>query len=391
MDKMDILEWLTHLVAFDTTSRHSNLELIHYLQHWFLKQGINCRLTYNTEKNKANLLAILPDHQGNETNGLVLSGHTDVVPIDGQTWHTNPFQLKQIGQKLFGRGTADMKGFLAVALATIPMIQKEKLLKPIYFAFSYDEEIGCRGVPELIKDMQQIQLNPTGCLVGEPTEMHPIVAHKGIQVLRVSLQGLAAHSSLTPFACNAVEYAADLVKFIRSLAEEIKNTDPLDNLFDVPFSTLSTNLIKGGNAYNTVPADCEFVFEYRHLAANDPQKLLNKIKNYIKDDLLPRMRKEYDNAKVNLEIIAAAPAFAAEKDNSFMQIIDELCQPKSLKKVAYATEAGLFQAADIPTIVLGPGSIQEAHKANEFITIEQLLLCRQFLEKLIKNFCLASS
>lgn len=384
---MNTLEWLRRLVAFDTTSRLSNLALVDELKNYLAGQQISCRLTFNTEKTKANLLAILPDANGNEKGGLILSGHTDVVPVDGQSWEGDPFTVRKIGNHIYGRGTCDMKGFLAVLLAMVPAIQKMKLTRPIYLAFSYDEEVGCQGAPHLIADMEKIGLSPSACLVGEPTEMHPIVAHKGIQVLRATFKGLAAHSSLTPIACNALEYAARLVNYLRAIADELKRNGPFDQLYDVPFSTVSTNLIRGGNAYNTIPAACEIVFEFRHLPLLEPKMITDKIHHYIDDELLPAMRREYPEAAITVDVIASAPAFSATLDNDFVKIITEISHETPAHKVAYATEAGLFQGAAIPTLVLGPGSIREAHKANEFITTDQLTFCQQFLEKLIKKYC----
>ncbi|MDR3476975.1 MAG: acetylornithine deacetylase [Gammaproteobacteria bacterium] len=378
--------WLAKLVSFDTTSRNSNLELILNLQDWFVANGLTPRLTHNTKDKKANLFATLPAFDGNTHGGLILSGHTDVVPVDGQVWNTDPFVATTINDRIYGRGTTDMKGFIATTLALLPEFKKMRLSKPLHFAFSYDEEVGCHGAVHLIEDILMQGIEPDACIVGEPTSMQLIVAHKGINLFRCRIHGNAKHSSLTSEGCNAIEYAALLIGWIRQFADKVREKGPKDNHFDVPFTTLSTNLIQGGNAFNTIPALCEFFFEFRNLPTTHRASITDAINEYIQNDLLPKMRSEYPEAKIELDALAAVPSFEAAEDAHITQILRKLTGHTQISKVAYATEAGLFQQAGIPTILCGPGSIEQAHGANEYISLEQLEKCESFLRDLMTQY-----
>ncbi|WP_419421023.1 acetylornithine deacetylase [Legionella sp. D16C41] len=375
---MTTIDWLTTLVAFDTTSVKSNLELIDRIKQWLVEHHIESRLTFDKDRQKANLFATLPAANGNKEGGIVLSGHTDVVPVTGQAWTSDPFKAEIREGRVFGRGTADMKGFIAVALSLLPKFCELKLSFPIHFAFSYDEEVGCLGAPLLINDLQKLNYKPKACIVGEPTSMQPVIAHKGINVFRCKIIGKAVHSSLTTQGCNAIEYAANLIIFLKELAEKFKKQQ-LDEGFDIPFTSLTTNVIQGGNAYNTIPEFCEFVFEFRNLPEHEANTIKKQIETYINDYLLPRMQREYPLASINLIELAGVASFAANLEANFTKLCQEMNNQQTLKKVAYATEAGLFQAVQIPTIVCGPGSIEQAHRANEFVELEQLKKCEQFL------------
>ncbi|STX29003.1 acetylornithine deacetylase [Legionella beliardensis] len=384
---MTTIDWLSALIAFDTTSSKSNLQLIHTIADWFLQHNIKSRFTSKAD-NKANLFATLPSVDGNTQGGIILSGHTDVVPVVGQAWDSDPFKAELRDDKVFGRGACDMKGFIAVTLALLPKLQALNLNFPVHFAFSYDEEIGCCGAPVMIADLKPLNCNPKLCIVGEPTNMQPVVAHKGIRVFRCQIQGNAAHSSLTPNGCNAIEYAAKLILFLRQLAEKFKK-EQLDRDFDVPFTTLTTNMIQGGNAHNIIPAYCEFVFEFRHLPEHAASSIKNQIDQYINSHLLHEMQQEYPLAAVNLNEIAGVPSFAAHADSKLTQLCQAITGQYAAKKVAYATEAGLFQEAAISTIVCGPGSIEQAHRANEFVTLAQLQQCEQFLLAVVENMAIS--
>jgi len=377
-------EWLANLVAFDSTSRNSNLDLIAEIQGFVESLGLATRRTLDPSGKKANLFATLPASDGGTQGGIVLSGHTDVVPVDGQAWDTDPFQATTRGDKIYGRGTSDMKGFIAVTLALLPEFKKLPLAKPLHFAYSYDEEVGCHGAAVMIADLVKQGIRPEGCIVGEPTLLRPVVAHKGIHLYRCRTQGKATHSSLTPQGCNAIEYAARLICRLRERAEEIKQQGPFDQDYDVPFTTLSTNTIQGGNAYNTIPSFCEFFFEFRNLPTIQPEEVLKPIRRYINEELLPLMRKEYPQAAIELDGLAGVPGFQGEEQASVTQLLRQLRQDQGKHKVSYATEAGLFQQADIPTILCGPGSIEQAHRANEYIEIEQLSRCEGLLRDLVK-------
>ncbi len=377
------LEWLAKLISYDTTSRNSNLHLISNVADWFAAHKIPVQLTYDDNKEKANLFATLPAHNGAVDDGLILSGHTDVVPIDGQQWDSDPFTATIVADKLYGRGACDMKGFIAVVLALVPQFKKLQLQKPLHFAFSYDEEVGCTGVVGLIKGMQASGIKPTACIVGEPTEMQPVVAHKGINAYQCSVHGRATHSSLVTQGCNAIDYAAQFILQIRSLCERSKIHGPFDQYFDVPFTTFSTNVIKGGNAINTIPSYCEFAFEFRNLPSMNPQLIREELQQYIKNEILPGMRRELADADIKIQSIAEAPGLEASEDAAITKLVREVTGDQSIKKVAYATEAGLFQQSGVPTIVWGPGSIEQAHRANEFIALEQLVKCEKFLLELV--------
>jgi acetylornithine deacetylase len=381
---MDTLAWLSRLIGFDTTSRGSNLELIQNIKEWLADHAIQSALTYDESKLKANLLATLPAANGQADGGIVLSGHTDVVPVDGQQWDTDPFTAALIENKVYGRGACDMKGFLAVVLALVPTFQKLNLKEPLHLAFSYDEEVGCQGVGLLIQDLSHRGIKPWGCIVGEPTNMRPIMGHKGIQLCRCRVVGLAVHSSLTPQGCNAIEYAGRLISFIRDLANQFRQKGPFDKHYDVPFTSISTNMIQGGIAGNIIPAECEFYFEFRHLPQVNPTSVMRLIEAYS-HELVSEMKREYEKADIKIDLIACVPAFEATENAEIYQRVRAISGVNEIFKVAYATEAGLFQAANIPTLVCGPGSIEQAHRANEYVTLSQLNECETFLLELVRS------
>ncbi|VVC76537.1 Acetylornithine deacetylase [Aquicella siphonis] len=383
---MSTLEWLKRLIEFDTTSRNSNLELISCAQAWFERHHLQTRITRDPRQAKANLFATLPAQNGSVDGGVILSGHTDVVPVDGQQWDTPPFTAVLRDDKVYGRGACDMKGFLAVLLALVPEFVRLKLSHPVHFAFSYDEEVGCLGASVMITDLQHAGIKPAACIVGEPTSMRPVVAHKGVQVFRCRIRGRAAHSSLTPQGCNAIEYAAKLICHIRSLADEFNREGPFDRHFDVPFTTVSTNMIQGGHARNIIPEQCEFFFEFRHLPGIQPRSVIDRITAYVQEAIQPQMQKEYGDAGIEIDAVAAVPGFEAGDDAVVSWLARAAGLENEIRKVAYATEAGLFQQAHIPVLVCGPGSIEQAHRANEFVTLDQLALCEDFLRKVVKTF-----
>lgn len=381
MKTMDKETWLTKLVAFDTTSCNSNLPLIEYVANWLDHLQIPSTLTYDPTKTKANLFASLPASDGSLNGGLILSGHTDVVPVLDQLWDSDPFCAIKRTDRIYGRGTCDMKGFLAVVLALIPELQTSSRKHPVHVAFSYDEEVGCLGAPLLIADLQRKGIQPAACIVGEPTEMMPVVAHKGINSFRCRIHGHAVHSSLTPEGCNALEYGAKLICWLREFAEQLKEKGFKDDLYDVPYTTLTSTMASGGIAMNTIPSSLEFLFEFRNLPDDNPDQISQAIKDYVSGYLIPEMQKEAENASVEIDQMNSIPAFQSSED---IELIDIIGKRDSIKKVSYATEAGLFQKAGIQTIVCGPGRIMEAHKANEFVLLEQLDKCEQFLRMVLR-------
>lgn len=377
--------WLQTLVGFDTTSRHSNLHLIEHVRDALAAQGVPVQLIRSPDGAKSNLFATLPARDGSTQGGIALSGHTDVVPVDGQQWDTDPFALTEIDGKLYGRGTCDMKGFIAAGLALVPEFLAMPRSKPLHFALSYDEEVGCLGAPVMLHQLQLQGQRLDGCIVGEPTSMQPVVAHKGINVWRCTLHGKAAHSSLTPRGSNAIEYAARLICRIRDMADSYRANGPYDEFFDVPYTTMTTNQISGGIAVNTIPERCEFAYEFRNLPGMDPAGIQTQVEAYVQQELLPRMRQEFAEARIEFDSLAGAPAFDSAETEAINQLVQALTGDRTKRKVAYATEAGLFQQAGIPTVVCGPGAIADAHKANEYVELAQLQRCEDFLRKLAQS------
>jgi acetylornithine deacetylase len=380
--KPETWDMIQRLIAFDTTSRVSNLGLIEWVRDWLKAFGIPSRLTYDAAGKKANLFATI---EKGARAGIVLSGHTDVVPVDGQPWDTNPFEATLMDDHIYGRGSADMKSYIATVLAMTPRFLAADLKAPVHFALSYDEEVGCIGVRGLIEDLARNGIHPAGCIVGEPTSMQPVIAHKGKRAYRCHVRGKEAHSSLTPHGVNAVEYAAQLVVHIRDIAERLRDTEQRDNAFDVPFTTLHTGVIRGGTALNIVPRDCEIVFECRYLPGVDPDTLEREIIDYATQVLEPAMKRIDPASGFTFETTAASPGLDIAEQNEIARLVRQLTQSRQSTKVAYVTEAGLFQEAGIPSIVCGPGSIAQAHKPNEFVTLEQVARCESFLERLVEE------
>ncbi|MBS0300843.1 MAG: acetylornithine deacetylase, partial [Proteobacteria bacterium] len=340
---MTTLNWLEKLVAIDTTSRNSNLGLIETVRDALAAQGLKPWLAGNAEGTKANLFCTLPAQDGQTQGGIVLSGHTDVVPVDGQPWSSDPFKLTDKGDgRLYARGSCDMKGFIASSLALVPNAIHMPRKKPLHLAFSYDEEVGCVGAPVMLAELKARGIRADGCIVGEPTSMQPVVAHKGGYFFHCRVHGRAAHSSLTPQGCNAIEYAARLICHIRDLADAWRTQGPYDEAFDVPHSTITTNLISGGIAINTVPDFCTFNYDFRHLPGHSADGIQAEIQRYIDEELLPRMKREYDGARVELECGAAVAALNASEQAAITALVRALTQDQGVRKVAYGTEAGQF-------------------------------------------------
>ena len=380
---MNTLAWLDRLTAIDTVSRHSNLGLIETVRDALKGHGLDPWLNLNAEGTKANLFCTLPAQNGATQGGIALSGHTDVVPVDGQDWATDPFKLTEQDGKLYARGACDMKGFIAASLALVPEFLALPRSQPLHLALSYDEEVSCLGAPFMLAELQQRGIRIDGCVVGEPTSMKPVVAHKGLNAYRCRVHGKAAHSSLTTHGCNAIEHAARLICHIRDLADAWRAQGPFDAAFDVPHSTITTNLIAGGIAINTVPDACSFSYDFRHLPGHDASGIQAQVQRYVDDELLPRMRREYAGARVDIECGAAVPTLDASEQAAITQLVRALTQDQGVRKVAYGTEAGQFAQAGIPAILCGPGSIEQAHKPDEYVEHAQLALCDRFLRQVL--------
>ncbi|MCO6519002.1 acetylornithine deacetylase [Snodgrassella sp.] len=381
---MDTLDWLRQLIAFDTTSRQSNLALINHVASYLESRKLSPWLTHNVSGDKANLFVTIAASDGSTSGGLVFSGHTDVVPVDGQDWLSDPFVADVRDGCVYGRGSSDMKGFIASVLAAVPAIQAARLKRPLHIALSFDEEIGCLGAPIMLAELEKRGLQPQSCIVGEPTSMQMVVAHKGIHTFCCEVHGKNAHSSLTPNGVNAIEYAARLIVFINQLAQQLQQRADLDHAFDVPFATVSTGLIRGGTAINIVPDYCAFEFDYRNLPHMTVEELIKPVELYITTELLPAMRAVAPEATIKLTHNVQVPALNDVDNQQLYALINQLVDTDQRAKVAYVTEGGQFQNSGISTVVCGPGSITVAHKANEYIELEQLNRCDHFLHRLIQ-------
>jgi len=374
------VEILEKLVGFDTTSRNSNLALIGWVEDYLTSLGIHHERIGGADPTKANLWATIGPA---DRPGYILSGHTDVVPVDGQTWRSDPFRLTDRGGRLHGRGTTDMKGFLACCLAAVPDMVAAELAVPIHLAFSYDEEVGCVGVRDLVARLQGYSVRPLGCFVGEPTEMRVVSGHKGKRSLRVTVHGRSCHSALAPRGINAVEYAARLIARIAEDSSRRGAEGPFDREYEVPFTTGHTGLVHGGAALNIVPDLCTFEFELRSIPADDPDLLVEEIKTYARDRLEPGMKAVAPEAGFSFELKSGFPGLDLSPEAELAGLARRLSGSSDHKKVPFGTEAGLFAAAGIPAVVIGPGSIDRAHRADEFITLTELDDCGVFLDRLI--------
>lgn len=378
------VEMLRKLIAFPTVSRDSNLELIHFVRDTLKPYSAAVRLTHDDGKRKANLFATLgPRGEG----GIALSGHTDVVPVEGQAWDTDPFKMVEKDGKLYGRGASDMKGFIACVLALVPEFMERGLMTPLHLAFSYDEEVGCLGVGRMIADIMRSGARPNACIVGEPTEMRPVIAHKGKKGYRCTVRGLAGHSAYAPHGVNAVEYAAEAIAFLKNLARRHRDEGPYDRGFDVAHTTVHTGVIRGGTALNVIPHDCTFDFEFRHLPGDDPDRLLHEFRDYVSARLEPEMRAVHAGAGFTIEPLSEIPVLDIGPEAEVVALAQELCGSSEIGKVSFGTEASQFQRAGIPTVVCGPGSIAQAHKPNEYVTLDQIARCEEFLRKLMTRMC----
>lgn len=373
-------------MAFDTVSRNSNLPLIEWVRDYLLAYGVKSRITFDGDRQKANLFATFgPGKSG----GLILSGHTDTVPVDGQTWLTPPFDAVISNARLYGRGTADMKGFIGVCLAAVPKILASDLNSPVHFALTFDEETSMLGVRSLIADLREAKIHPDGCIIGEPTDMRAVIGHKGRRHLRCCVRGKAAHSSLPPEGVNAIEHAAKIILYLRSMADRHREFEQRHYGYDVPYSTIQTNLAQGGLSANTVPAECSFDFEFRNLPWTDVNQLEAEVRAFALEHVLPDMQKEFDQSSITFSTESMLPAFGAASqeeglDPGTSSLLSRMRrQDKSLRYVGFGTEASWFQDAGIPTIVCGPGSIEQAHKPDEYVSLDQLAQCETFISDLL--------
>ncbi len=381
---LDAVAILEKLVGFDTVSANSNLALIEWVVDYLEGYGVKSTLTRDAAGAKANLFATIgPGDRG----GVILSGHTDVVPVAGQAWDSDPFRLTERDGRLFGRGTADMKGFIALALALAPQAVSRPLQRPLHLALSYDEEVGCLGVPALIRALPQGPARPLLAIIGEPSEMRVANAHKGIQFLRTAVTGHEAHSSAPEHGVNAITAAAEIIAEIGRLAAECRAAAKPESRFDPPYTSFNIGRIEGGTAVNIIARDCAFEWEFRTIPGEDDAAPRRRIEQFVERELLPRMRAGFPDADIITETAALVPPLVPDPGSPAEVLARELTGANETTTIAFATEAGLFQMAGIPAVICGPGSIEVAHKPNEYITRDQLAAGGAFLDRLLDRLC----
>ena len=376
---MNSVQILDQLIGFPTVSRDSNLALIEFVRHFLATRGVESKLYMDRDGRKANLYASIgPADRG----GVLLSGHTDVVPTDGQRWTSSPFRLQERGGRLFARGAADMKGFIACALRAADRATARPLWLPLQLAFSYDEEVGCLGVRSLIDDMAEWAHRPRFCIVGEPTLLRTAVGHKGKTALKATCHGRAAHSAAPGHGINAIHMASDLIERIRRRQSSIELSGPCDPAYDVPNTTLHVGVIHGGSALNIVPARCELEFEIRNLPQDDPAALLAAIRADA-TAVADSMHGDADT-RIDLDLMYEYPGLETPADAEVVELAAALTGNRERIKVAFGSEGGLFSARlGIPTVVCGPGSIDQAHKPDEYVAIDQLQRCDAMMDALL--------
>ena len=376
------VEMIEKLVGFPTVSSDSNLPLIEFVRDYLADWGIESHFVYNAEGNKANLFATVgPSVSG----GIALSGHTDVVPVEGQAWDTNPFQVVQKDGKLFGRGTADMKSFSAIGLSLVPEMLKKDLKRPIHFALSYDEEVACLGAPDMIAEMN-VKCPPIeAVIVGEPTELRTVTAHKAIADVITRIRGHEVHSSLVHKGVSAVMVAARLITWWEDrMLHGASKADP-DSLFDPPYSTFHCGEIAGGTAHNITAKDCWFVTDIRAIPGETPHQHLDAYYAHLNENVIPAIKAIHPDCNVETEVIADVAGLTPEENGNAERFVRSITGDNGKHVVAYATEGGQFQEGGYSTVVCGPGSIDQAHQPNEFIELSQVEKGTEFLRKVISK------
>ncbi len=380
MTDIDTIQILNHLISYPTVSRDANINLIDYIAELISCDNVKPVIIKNKEKSKANLFASIGPKN---SEGVMLSGHTDVVPIDGQDWTKPPFECTYENGLYYGRGTADMKGFVACAVNAFVKAKQLKLTNPLYLALSYDEEIGCLGVRSLINMMEDLKYKPSMCIVGEPTSMSIATGHKGKTALKAECIGVEAHSALAPTGTNAIHLACDLINEIRIMQKEIAEKGYKDDDYDIAYTTLHVGKISGGIVLNIVPNHTSVDFEIRNLVQDDPSKILEKLKVRIAL-IIKAAKKTASNADIKITITNEYPGLNTDINSEIVSFISSLTGSNNTIKVAFGTEGGLFSSKlSIPTIVCGPGSMNQGHKPDEFVSEKQLIKCDRMLETLI--------
>jgi len=380
----DSVKILTDLIAFKTVSGEDNNSLINYCDEILKKLGATSFKTFDNEKKRVNLFATLKAKKTNGKKPIILSGHTDVVPVS-KSWSTDPFKATIKGDKLYGRGACDMKGFIACTLAYAPIYSKTNLDRDIHFSFTFDEETACQGAPILIEELKKKGIKDGICIIGEPTNMKIIDAHKGCYEYTTYFEGLAGHSSAPHKGVSAVEYAARYVNKLIELRQKLIDRAPKDSIFDPPYSTLQIGGVFGGIAHNVIADKCHVNWETRPVVKEDAVFLNSELDKYANEVLLPEMRKIYPNSSIKKKIIGEIIGFDRDTKSDACELVSSLTGDNSREVVSFGTEAGLFQEIGISTVVCGPGSIEQAHKIDEYIVLDELKKCLDLLKGIKKE------
>ena len=380
----DSVKILTDLIAFKTVSGENNNSLINYCDEILKKLGATSFKTFDNEKKRVNLFATLKAKKSSGKKPIILSGHTDVVPVS-KSWSTDPFKATIKGNKLYGRGACDMKGFIACTLAYAPIYSKTNLDRDIHFSFTFDEETACQGAPILIEELKKKGIKDGICIIGEPTNMKIIDAHKGCYEYTTYFEGLAGHSSAPHKGVSAVEYAARYVNKLIELRQKLIDRAPKDSIFDPPYSTLQIGGVFGGIAHNVIADKCHVNWETRPVVKEDGVFLNSELDKYANEVLLPEMRKIYPNSSIKKKIIGEIIGFDRDTKSDACELVSSLTGDNSREVVSFGTEAGLFQEIGISTVVCGPGSIEQAHKIDEYIVLDELKKCLDLLEGIKKE------
>lgn len=374
------VELLERLVAFDTTSRNSNLPLIDFVTAYLDAHDVPYRLSFDETGQKANIHAIIgPQTAG----GVAFSGHVDTVPVDGQAWSSDPFTLRHDNGRLYARGSCDMKGFVASCLAAVPDFLARKPARPLHLFISYDEEVGCWGAQRLIRDLAESGRTPALCVVGEPSGMKPILAHKGKRNLKVTVRGKPGHSSEPGKGVNAIQAAGEAIAYIASEARRLPLEGPFEDGFDPPHTTIHVGTMQGGTILNIIPEHAEFIMEWRHIPGDDPDAHIERLRAHVAHHIEPAMKAVDPGTGFSYDVQVVMPGMALSADHELTSVVKQLTGSNSTGKVSYGTEGGFFQEAGIPTIICGPGHIAQAHQPNEYVARSELDACDAFIRRLV--------
>jgi acetylornithine deacetylase len=377
--RMTTTDLLERLVSFDTTSRNSNLELIGFVRDYLDGLGVPYRVSSGADGRKANLHAMIGPRQ---PGGLALSGHVDTVPVDGQAWTTDPFALRRRDGKLFGRGSCDMKGFVAACLAAVPDFQARPLVRPLHLFISYDEEVGCAGAKRLIEDFNESGLRPDLCVVGEPSGMKPILAHKGKLNLDVTVRGRTGHSSEPSKGVNAVQAAGEAIAWVAREARRLQAEGPFEDGFDPNHTTIHVGTVTGGTILNIIPEYAAFTMEWRFIPGDSPHRHAERMQAWIRETIEPAMKSVDPACGFAFEVNLEMPGMALPPDHPLATVVKQVTGSNSTGKVSYGTEGGFYETAGIPTIICGPGHIAQAHQPDEWIAETELAACDRFIRHL---------